>query len=425
MDAKDYIEIQAEYFKKYARTTRHLLGIELEYFLTDRNTHRSYSYFEPDGTRHIIERLADKNWNTIIEEGGYTLGLEKDENTITFEPGGQLEISIKPLENIEEIEEANKSILSDISRELKEGQALVSASYHPKTRISELPILPKKRYHMMFEYFKGHGRLSHYMMKGTAATQVSIDYSDEDDFIRKFRVANFISPVLSDIFDSTVIFEGEIYNNGNLRKAIWNETDRQRSSLVPGSLDKIFGFREYAQYLLNVPPIFIKKDGKAIYTGDKKLKDIIGDYTFSETELEHILSMVFPDIRLKKFIELRMADALPYPYCYAAACIIKAVFFTQKIIDALYEKSLSYRDSWVERQNTSLAENPSSVDDTFLELKDYIIKESPRVLSCDELNYLNPFLDIIYADKSVSNQLKNLYREDIKAFYRAIEVPRF
>ncbi|QNO14054.1 glutamate--cysteine ligase [Alkalicella caledoniensis] len=425
MDVKTYIEHQVEYFKKHARTTDKLLGVEFEHFLVDRETLRSYSYFEPGGQKDIVQGLLknNSNWRLISQQDGYPLGLEKDGSTITFEPGGQVEISIKPFEKIAEVDAAYRRIIDDIYSQMLPNQILVSVGYHPKTEIATLPILPKKRYEMMFEYFKNHGAKSHNMMKGTAATQVSIDYCDEADFVKKYKVAHFLAPVLASLFDSTPIFEGKIYDKENPRVAIWEETDPVRSKLVPGAISKTFDFRSYAEYLLDVPPILVNKDGVDIYTGEATLRELLHRYDFSEKELEHIQSMVFPDVRLKKFIEIRMADALPYPYGLAVVAMIKGIFYTPSLLDKLYEKAKGFDDQWVLEQNKGLIEMPVKVDETFIALKKNLMEETLKVVTNEERYYLDDFYKLVNEYGSVANWLKELYRNDRDLFIKTIEVP--
>lgn len=425
LDIHKYIKGQIAYFKRNASSNGNLLGVEFEHFLVDKDTLRSYSYFEPGGQRDIVKGLINnKKWNLISQENGYPLGLEKDGSTITFEPGGQMEISLKPLVKVSEIKEAYEDIIEDIYSEMSPNQILTSIGYHPKTKIAELPILPKNRYQIMFDYFKTHGAKSHNMMKGTAATQVSIDYSNEEDFIKKYRVAHFIAPVLASLFDSSPIFEGELYAKENLRVAIWEETDPPRSKLVPGVLDTRFDFEGYAKYLLEVPPIFIVKDGVELYTKETPLKELLAKHQFTEKELEHIMSMVFPDVRVKKFIEIRMADALPYPYGLAVVEMIKGIFYTTEVLDELYEKSLLYNDDWVLEQNRGLIEDPVKVDNTFLDLKKTIIEESLKLVSEEENIYLQNFFALINEHGSISNWLKNLYINNLNLFKETIAVPR-
>lgn len=424
MDIQTYIDWQIEYFRRNASCNGSMLGVEFEHFLVDRQTLRSYSYFEPGGQKDIVMGLLkNKNWKLISQENDYPLGIKKDGSTITFEPGGQIEISLKPFVEVSEIKKAYDEVVEDIYSEMAPNQMLASIGYHPKTKIAELPMLPKNRYQMMFDYFKTHGAKSHNMMKGTAATQVSIDYHSEEDFVKKYRVAHFIAPVLASIFDSSPIFEGEVYDKENARIAIWEQTDPPRSKLVPGVLSTKFDFKAYVEYLLDVPPIFIIKDGAEIYTKETSLRELLGKHQFTEKELEHILSMVFPDVRVKKFIEIRMADALPYPYGMAVVSMIRGIFYTSNILDRLYQESLLYTDDWVLEQNRGLIEMPIKVDNTFIELKKALIGETLKVVSEDERTYLQALLTLIEEHGSISKWLKKLYINDRTMFCESIAVP--
>ena len=129
------------------------------------------------------------------------------------------------------------------------------------------------------------------MMKGTAALQVSIDFSSEEDYKRKFKVANALSPVLHGIFDNGFYFEGERWPKYNLRAEIWNNCDSARCGIVDKALDEDFSYEKYADYLLNRPPIFIFKDNEVVYTGDKLIREIFDPENYKINELEHLFTM--------------------------------------------------------------------------------------------------------------------------------------
>ena len=133
----------------------------------------------------------------------------------------------------------------------------MTVGYHPVTKIEEIKIIPKKRYDYMFEYFKTKGSHAHNMMKGTASLQVTIDYGSEEDYIKKFKIANALSPVLYALYDNGYYFEGAIWENHSLRAFIWANCDNDRSGIARGTFDGDFGYRKYAEYILNIPPIFV------------------------------------------------------------------------------------------------------------------------------------------------------------------------
>jgi len=413
-----YIEKQVSFFQNYAKEKPKLLGVELEHFLLEKESLRSYDYYEPGGQRDLLNKLSQNGWDVLLEEDGNLLGLEKNGHTITLEPGGQVEISLKPYATIKEIDEAYQNVMEDIRRQLEQGQMIAGIGYHPVTQIDQLSLLPKKRYGMMYDYFKENGAYCHHMMKGTAATQVSIDYSDETDFIKKFRVANYLSPVIASLFDATPFFEGTQTEGRNMRARIWAETDIKRSKLIPGSLTTHFDFSEYVKYLLKLPPILLYSEGKLIYSHKETLEQALEHFPFEENELEHHLSMVFPDVRLKRFIEIRMPDSLPYPYSMGVPALIKGLFYNESLLEKYYQKSLSVDDAWVEEQNFKLR---SSIDSPEIQtLKVELLQDVLHHLPEDESCYLENVVDAIEKDGSFTALLKRLYLHDIALFRETI-----
>ena len=361
-DKSTYIEKQVDFFKAHATESPKLLGMEYEHELIDVATLRSYDYFEDNGQKQMMEKLHQSGWEILQIEDDCILGLVKNQSTITLEPGGQVEISLKPFDSVALIQKEYTQIITEIQAVLAPNQALASIGYHPKSKIDELTLLPKKRYHLMYDYFKGAGAFCHNMMKGTCATQVSIDYIDEADFIKKFRVANHLSPALASLFDSTPIFEGALTDGSHMRSRIWAETDIRRSKLIPGSLSKPFGFADYAAYVLSLPPILLYSEGELFHSEKEILENELNHYAFTEEELEHHLTMVFPDVRLKKFIEIRMPDALPYPFNLAVTALVKGIFYDTQMLEKYYQKSLEVNDDWVIHQNACLIQGVQSLE---------------------------------------------------------------
>jgi len=412
------------FFKQNSKEVCEQLGVEYEHILINQVTMSSYRYDEPYGQHELLKSLVKLGWRVIIEEDGKVFGVEKDDHTITLEPGGQVEISLHVAKTIGEIDKAYQDVLAQIKSLLFEDQALVSIGYHPKTKIEELPLLPKARYQMMYDYFADRGLYCYNMMKGTAATQVSIDYHDEADFIIKFRVANFLSPFIARIFDATPIFEGEIYQGDNCRLMVWNNTDIERSKLITGSLDKIFNFADYADYLLRVPPIFVNIKGETVFTKGEKLVDLLEQFDFNESDYEHFTSMVFPDVRLKKFIEIRMPDALPYPYNMAVPALIKGIFYNQANMNKYYEISKSFLDDDIKTLNIRLTKAIAFSYKT-LEITTFVLTlldDAVAALEQSEASYLMPMKELILKDGSMARKLKSLYRDQPGEFISLITV---
>jgi len=417
---ESYIEKQVAFFKKYAVNRPKLLGMEFEHFLLDAQTLRSYDYYESNGQKEMMEALSHNGWAILLEEEGNILGLEKNGSTITLEPGGQVEISLRPFETIPEIDHAYTTIISEIYEVLAPNQMIAGIGYHPVTKIDDLSLLPKKRYGMMYDYFETNGAYCHNMMKGTAATQVSIDFDSEIDFIKKFRVANYLSPAIASLFDATPFFEGALTEGSNMRARIWAETDLKRSKLIPGSLTMQFGFAEYASYLLKLPPILLYTEGNLVFSENETLESALTHYEFYDEELEHHLSMVFPDVRLKRFIEIRMPDSLPYPYNLGVAALIKGIFYSSRLLEKYYEKSLGVDDAWVEHQNKNL--KMSLVDSELNELKRSLLQDVSVALSETESIYIKPILEVLENEGSFTAWMQKIYGEDAEAFKQLIKI---
>jgi glutamate--cysteine ligase len=417
-------QYQVDFFKRNGKEVCEQLGVEFEHFLIDQTTMASFRYDEPNGQHELLKKLANRGWKVFLEEEGKLLGVEKDRHTITLEPGGQVEVSLNVGKTVSEIDKAYQSVLGEIKVLLAENQALASIGYHPKTKIAELPLLPKARYKMMYDYFSDRGLYCHNMMKGTASTQVSIDYHNEADFIKKFRVANFLSPFIARIFDATPIFEGEIYEGANCRLLIWESMDIERSKLIKGSLDKIYNFEDYADFLLRIPPIIARVNGEIIYTKAEKLADLLGRFDFLESDYEHLLTMVFPDVRVKRFIEIRMADALPYPYNMAAPALIKGIFYDPSNLDKYYELSKSFSDEDINSLNSRLTKaiafHYKSIEMTTFTLR--ILEDAMSALDAGEVSYLMQMKLLILKDGSMARRLKTLYRNQPDEFISQIAV---
>lgn len=342
MDYRDHnLSVMADYFASGCKKEK-LFGLELEHFVVDASTCCSLPYDK--GVEVLLERLQPLYGEPIFstKEKGRIIGIMGKEAAITLEPAAQLEISIAPSSEIAEVERIYNEFIAILNPILEDmGCKLVYAGYHPKSKVDELPLIPKIRYDYMEKYFATAGTRGKYMMKGTAATQVSIDYSSEEDFSKKFRVANIIGPFLSMMYDNTHIFEGEPFTGKMARTYIWNDVDPARSMVAKGGLDKVpFGFYDYAEYVYDTPPIFIVENGKEKYTGSKPASEIFADRAITTEEVEHIIAMVFPDVRLKTSLELRTTDSVPFESAKAYMNLLNSIFYDEANLNAIYQATL-------------------------------------------------------------------------------------
>lgn len=400
------------------------LGAEFEHIIVDKNTFESVNYYQDKGTEVILKKMLSSGYVPKYE-GEYLVGLENHEGMITLEPGGQLELSVRPCNNIKEIEDIYLNFLEIIIPVLDEqNQLLLAIGYHPKTSVKDIPFNPKKRYGYMSQYFLERGGVyAHNMMKGTASIQVIIDYKDEEDFIKKFKVAHFISPLLALITDNAPVFEGKLYQQNSIRSTIWENTDSIRGGLVEGVMEKDFGYEDYAKYILRLPPIFIVKDKEIIETQDKTTEEIMDLYNFSHEEVDHLLSMAFPDVRARKYIEIRMGDSIPYPLNLSYIALIKAIFYNDEILQYLYKLSQSiddnklamYRQSMIEKGLLGCFRGKHTYEMLML-----LMDLAKRGLGGEEIKYLKALEELVKQKKNPATVSKELLGGNIDNF-RALE----
>lgn len=406
----DYYDINLnkliDYFKSGIKEEKDKsLGLELEHFIVKANTMESVDYYEENGIRDILKLLSPYFEKEIYKDGNL-IGLIKDKSNITLEPASQLEISIGPfIDTLDILEEYNYFLLKIKPILKKFDYEMIYAGYQPKSKVDDLNLIPKKRYEYMLDYFSKVGSHGKNMMKGSASAQVSVDYFSEEDFKNKFRLANILSPIISFMTDNTNIFEGEHYDKNCVRIDIWNDVDTDRSMIVKGALNKEFGFSEYSEYILNSPAILIEDDnGNSVYTKDKKIKDIYNDRELSKKDIEHIISMFFPDVRLKNYVEIRMADCLPIDYALSYASIIKGIFYSEEVVKLLLDKFEDIKDIDVIKAKEEVVNKGYDAKVYGFDIKDLmlnLIELAKDHLCHEEKDRASLFYDLIKMEKTL------------------------
>ena len=289
-------------------------GFELEHFIIDGATRRNINYAQPGGAAQLLGALAPR-FPERYAESGHLLGLSDGEMSLSLEPGAQLEVSIAPKAGIAETKAVYRRFRKLVDPLLlKHGHRLEQCGYLPASSIQDIELIPKERYRRMDEHFKQTGSMGANMMRGTAACHVSIDYASEADFLEKYRCAWLLGPVLAYISSNTPVFEGRPNRNTLLRSKIWRNVDPARCAL-PGVFDESFGFEAYARFVLRAPEILRPGNGE----------DPVALY----------LSLVFPEVRLRQYIEIRAADSMPEAKAFAYMALVKGVFADMPRLKAL------------------------------------------------------------------------------------------
>lgn len=327
-----------EFFKE-GMSRKQMLGVELEHFVCDEN-YNMISYEELCKAMRKAEQISK---GRLIYDEGQIIGMACDRYGLSLEPAGQLEISIFPTAHVSEIDEVYGSFQRDWETILEgTGFRLLEAGVHPLVQNGEkdpeeFPLIPKKRYEYMDAYFRNTGERGRYMMRATASTQVSVDYSSEADAMRKLRILTKISPLFSLWMENhTGLGIDTDFHPHLLRTQIWNDVDSDRCGFLEGSLEEDYSFEGYAKALYEKPMIFLKDQGEEVYVGTQSAKDLCKERSF--TFVEHMLSMFFPHIRLKKYLEIRVADSVSKNRMLGYAALIKGLLYSDENLKQLEEK---------------------------------------------------------------------------------------
>lgn len=347
-------------FRSGAKSDSQGLGIELEHIIVDADGQPlPYSADAKGGAcvQDILEALRS-DFPQETRHGSDLLGVSRPGAAITIEPSAQLELSAGPFTSLADARDelaAFEELLSGIAQQ--SGARVQTVGYDMARRATDKILIPKERYEFMNRYLSAVSPYGPCMMRASASTQISIDYTDEADAVRKLRLASAIAPLLSLICDNAPVFEGAPRPHRMVRTKIWMECDPARCSTAPGVLDPGFSFEKYADWILRTPAIVrMDRDGQARFdTAPFSL--IYADSPMTASDAEHALSMVFPDARLKSFVEIRPADSMPVRYVLAYAALIKGLFYAPASLSAMDALFGGVTKSQVDAAKESLMEN--------------------------------------------------------------------
>ena len=293
----------------------------------------------------MLEGLRDGHGWAPLEEGGKLIGLTKDGANISLEPGGQLELSGAPLENIHQTcDEVNDHLrdVKDIAD--KVGVGFIGLGAAPVWTHEQMPLMPKGRYKLMDEYMGKVGTAGRIMMRRTCTVQVNLDFASEADMVRKMRVAVALQPVANALFGNSPFFEGQKNGVKSYRGWVWRNLDDARTGMIPFVFDEGFGFESWVQYALDVPMYFVYRDGKYIDALGQSFRDFMkgelpalpGEVPTLSDWADH-LTTLFPEARLKKFIEMRGADGGPWRRLCALPAFWVGLMYDQTALDAAWD----------------------------------------------------------------------------------------
>lgn len=333
------------------------LGFELEHILLHRGTNTPVSYTEPGGVHDILERMAPA-YREVLYDGDDIIGMVRCRETVSIEPAGQLEISAGPYKSVADVEKGYAAFREVLYPLLEEFNLYTPhVGYNPSSCARDLELVPKRRYECMTEFLGAQAYSSICMMRGTTSLQISVDYKSEEDACRKLRVAQKLAPILALMCDNVAVFEGKPVEGYLARTGVWSGMKQDRVGTIPHSLDPSFGFADYADYIMTREAILVPdvdEPGGWRYVADTTFDELYKDREMTDAELEHALSMVWPDARFKYFVEIRPADAMPPEYCFAFTALIYALFYSQPGLARLDEELANVDEDDVHQAKDSL-----------------------------------------------------------------------
>ena len=377
-----------------------LIGIEVEHFIVHKNTKEAVSYYEPNGIKYILKKLMEYYQNSKPIIGEDIIGFCTKEFNITLEPASQFEISINPYESIDEIKSIYKKFLDNLNEILSHYEyEIVFLSCQPKSHIDNIKMIPKKRYTFMERYFKKINSGGLNMLKGTCSLQVSIDYFSENDFRKKIQVAYFLTPFFKLISNNSNYYQGSYFKTFLKRTQIYNDTDPKRCGMPPNIFSKTYSFNDYAKYLCNIPMIYYKKDNKC-YETDKTFLELFSDQNFDENMIFHMASIVYPNVRLKKYLEIRGSDLIPVKYIFGYCVLIKGIFYSEKNLDTFYSMIEKFqidnnKVNELEQNIIKFGWNTKIYGIPSEEFAMKTIDLTKNSLDDNELKYLDPIISIV------------------------------
>lgn len=336
----------AEYLEKGCKPKADWrIGTEHEKFGYLKDTLEPLPYDGPRSVRAVLEGLRDRHgWNPI-SEAGHIIGLEKDGANVSLEPGGQLELSGAPLETIHQTcDEVNEHLkqVKDVADDLNVGFIGLGAA--PIWSHEDMPMMPKGRYRLMTNYMDKVGTMGKSMMYRTCTVQVNLDFSTEADMVQKMRVALALQPVAVALFANSPFFDGKPNGHKSWRSRVWRDLDAARTGMLPFVFEDGFGFEAWVQYALDVPMYFVYRDGKYIDALGQSFRDFLkgelpalpGEKPTLSDWADH-LTTIFPEARMKKFIEMRGADGGPWRRLCALPAFWVGLMYDQTALDAAWD----------------------------------------------------------------------------------------
>jgi len=330
------------------------IGTEYEKVVVRSADGTAIPYSGAGGVEDLLRRLVAGYGFEPEDEHGHILALKGERSAITLEPGGQIELSGEQCETIHcAYTEFATHVQQLIDVTGKIGASVLGLGMQPVSRIDQIELLPKARYHIMYPYMAHKGKLGQRMMKQTAGVQANLDYSDEADAMRKLRASMGIVPLLYAIFANSPLSDGGLNGYHSFRGHIWTDTDNQRAGVPEFVFRDDCSFEDYTEYALDVPMYFLIRNHEYIdltqppgLTFRQYLERGHGRERATVDDWTNHLTTIFTEVRLKKYVEIRTADSQPPQFMLALSALLKGMLYNDDCLGAAWDlvKGWSYRE---------------------------------------------------------------------------------
>ena len=404
------------------------IGTEHEKFGFSLDDLRPLPYEGPRGIHAMLEGLAKFGWERV-EEHGKLIALVKGMCSVTLEPAGQLELSGAPLETIHQTCCEVESHLAEV-RQVADplGIGFLGMGFQPKWKREDMPWMPKGRYAIMRAYMPKKGKLGLDMMTRTCTVQVNLDYSSEADMVKKFRVGLALQPIATALFADSPFTEGKPNGYLSYRSQVWSDTDPDRTGMLGFVFEDGFGFERYVDYLLDVPMYFSYRDGTYVDASGQSFRDFLagklpalpGALPTLKDWADH-MTTAFPEVRLKKFLEMRGADGGPWNRLCALPAFWTGLLYDGAALDAAWDLVKDF--SMAEREAMRNAVPRTALKTPFrngtvrelaleaLKIAGYGLKRRARLnrRGADEAMYIEPLVEFAQANQTPAERKLELY----------------